>query len=188
MNLEKIEKGFALLIEGSGDDPERAGLAETPRRAARGLAALLEGYGQDDRSLYKTFSCDNDSLVLVRNIEFTSVCEHHLLPFYGLITIGYVPRGRILGLSKFCRIVDCFSRRLQIQENLVSDIGHSLLRNLGAPDLFVIARARHICMGCRGVNQRRAEVVTLFSRGKYADSGEADLLRLSSTGADCPEL
>jgi GTP cyclohydrolase I len=182
MDLDKIERAFGLLIEGIGDDPARAGLVETPRRAARGLAALLEGYGQDPRGFYRTFQSSSSGLVLVNDIEFASVCEHHIMPFYGVISIGYTPSGRVLGLSKFSRIVDCFSKRLQIQENLVRDIGNSIVENLRPRDLFVVAQARHLCMSCRGVSRRRATVATLFTYGKYENTAEADLLRLASGG------
>ncbi|MDR1494807.1 MAG: GTP cyclohydrolase I [Rickettsiales bacterium] len=184
MNLDKIENGFRLLIEGTGDNPARTGLVETPKRAAQGLTALLEGYDQDDGSFYKTFECNNSDLVLVRDIEFASVCEHHFMPFYGLVTLGYIPSGRILGLSKFCRIVDCFSKRLQIQENLVRDIGNSIVEHLRPSDLFVLARAKHLCMTCRGVNKRKVNVTTLFTYGKYANSSEIDLLKLAGDGAN----
>ncbi|MDR2777379.1 MAG: GTP cyclohydrolase I [Rickettsiales bacterium] len=178
MNLEKIEEGFRLFIEAVGDDLKRTGLIETPGRAARGFAELLGGYNQNDRDFYKTFECSNNSLVLLRDIEFTSVCEHHFLPFYGLISIGYIPDGRVLGLSKFSRIVDCFAKRLQIQENLVRDVGMSMVTNLKPAGLFVLSRAKHMCVACRGVNRGKLEVTTIFTHGKFADYSELDLLKL----------
>jgi GTP cyclohydrolase I len=184
MDFKRAEDGFRLLIGAVGDDPNRTGLRGTPERAARGLGELLGGYGQNDRSFYVTFECDNHSPILVKNIEFTSVCEHHFLPFHGLITIGYVPNGRVLGLSKFGRIVDCFARRLQIQENLVRDIGKSIVSNLGPSDLFVLSRAKHSCIACRGINRSRSEVIAMFTHGKYAHQSEYDLIRLALDTGD----
>ncbi len=153
-------------------------LQNTPARFANGWAEMLSGYLVDDKDLYKTFSSDNNNLVIVKDIEFTSVCEHHLLPFSGTISIGYIPKNKVLGLSKFARIVDCFARRLQLQEKLVINIAESLMQYLEIDDLFIVAEAKHDCMRCRGVNQKKSSTITFFSHGKFKEYRENELLDL----------
>jgi GTP cyclohydrolase I len=175
MNIEKIEKATTLLIEGIGENTEREGLLETPKRVAKAWSELLEGYTQDDKQFYKTFSCSNNNLIIVKDIEFTSYCEHHLMPFQGVITIGYIPNKKVLGISKFGRIVDCFAKRLQIQEKLVKDIGDSIFNNLQPLELFVIARATHSCMMCRGIKKEKSSTISIYKKGNFNDF---DLIKL----------
>ena len=174
-NQEELEKVTNLFLSAIGEDINRSGLKETPARVARSWSELLDGYQQDDKKFYKLFDCDNNNLVIVKDIEFTSFCEHHLLPFQGLITIGYIPNGKVLGLSKFGRIVDCFAKRLQLQEKLVQDIGKSILNNLKPKELFVIAKATHSCMACRGIKKQKSSTVTCFIHGNSYN--ELDLIK-----------
>ncbi len=171
--LEKNIKEFIKIIGAEGED-----IIETPKRSANAWLELLNGYTQDDKLFYKTFKTDNKNLVIVKNIEFTSFCEHHLMPFQGVITMGYIPEGEVLGLSKFGRIVDCFAKRLQIQEKLTSEIGNSLIKNLKVKDIFVISRATHSCISCRGVRKQNAEAISFFTAGKFKNYNEFDLLKI----------
>lgn len=144
-----------------GDDPDREGLQETPSRVIKAYEELFGGYKINPESLFKTFEDGKtDEMVIVRNIEFTSFCEHHLLPFEGTISIGYLPDGRILGLSKFARIVEVYSKRLQVQERLTEQIAESIQEHLMPKGVGVIAVASHKCMSCRGVRQKSATMVT----------------------------
>ena len=179
MNKEIIEKlTESFLKEINVNNIEEEILKETPKRVAKSWMEMLDGYNINDKTLYKTFPADNNNLVVVKNIEFVSVCEHHLLPFAGLISIGYIPNDRVLGLSKFARIVNCFSRRLQLQEKLVKDIANSIQINLNAKDLFIVAKATHSCMACRGVNQRNSSTLTFFTSGKFENYKENEILEL----------
>ncbi len=175
-NLEELEKSTNIFLKAIGEDIKREGLIETPKRVAKSWAELLNGYNQNDKQFYKTFNCDNSNLIIIKNIEFTSFCEHHILPFQGLITIGYEPNGKVLGLSKFGRIVDCFAKRLQLQEKLVNDIGKSILENLKPKSLFVISKATHSCMACRGIKKQKSNTLTFFTYGKKYN--ELDLIKL----------
>ncbi|MDR2778389.1 MAG: GTP cyclohydrolase I [Rickettsiales bacterium] len=180
MNTKRLEKFIKILIRACGDNPEREGLSETPGRVLRGWSELVSGYACDDREFYKTFDFKGNGLVVVRGIEFTSLCEHHLLPFYGTATVGYVPgEGRVLGLSKFSRIVDCFSKRLQLQERLANDIANSIVNNLRPKDLFLVMRAVHCCMICRGIMKRNSEVFTIVTHGKFKYYNESDIIKLA---------
>lgn len=178
MNKEIIEKLTESFLKEVNTKIEKDILKETPKRVAKAWLELLGGYKINDKSLYKTFPTDNNNLVIVKNIEFTSICEHHLLPFSGSISIGYIPNGRVLGLSKFARIVNCFARRLQLQEKLVKDIANSIQKNLNVKDLFVVAEAIHSCMACRGVNQKNSSTLTFFTSGKFENYKESEILML----------
>ncbi len=171
--LEKNIKEFIKIIGVESED-----LFDTPKRSANAWLELLSGYEQDDKIFYKTFKTDSKDLVIVKNIEFTSFCEHHLMPFQGTISIGYIPEGEVLGLSKFGRIIDCFAKRLQIQERLTNDIGNSLINNLKLKDIFVISKAIHSCISCRGIKKQKAEAISFFTAGKFKNYNEFDLLKI----------
>ncbi|MDR2760383.1 MAG: GTP cyclohydrolase I [Rickettsiales bacterium] len=180
----KIDEKLAEELTGSflnslGDKASDEMRSKTPGRVAKAWGELLSGYGIDEDGLYKTFPAAGDDLVLVRNIEFVSVCKHHLLPFTGVAHIGYAPNGRILGLSKFVRIVNCFSRRLQTQEDMTREIGNSLVSHLNPEHLFVIAEAKHACIFCKGVKQMLPDAVTFFIHGKFKNYRENELLALT---------
>ena len=153
-------------------------LQNTPERFANGWIEMLSGYTMNDKDFYKVFPANSNDLVLIKDIEFTSICEHHLLPFNGEINIGYIPKNKVLGLSKFSRITNCFAKRLQLQEKLVREIANSLIKNLEITDLFIIAKAKHCCISCRGVNQKNSSAITFYASGKFKNYKENELLEL----------
>lgn len=154
-------------------------LNNTPLRVANSWLELLDGYNQNDADFYKTFELtNNNNLVIIKAIDFVSVCEHHLMLFQGTVKIGYIPNNKVLGLSKFGRIVDCFAKRLQLQENLTNDIANSILKYLQPKALFIVVEAEHSCMGCRGIKKQNAKTITLFTKGKFEEYKEIDLINL----------
>lgn len=175
--VKKLTESFLKEVN-SNNTLNKDIIKETPERVAKGWLEMLSGYNTNEKDLYKLFKVKNKNLVIIKNIEFASVCEHHLLPFSGVINIGYIPEDKVLGLSKFARIVDCFARRLQLQEKLVKDIADSIILNMQVKHLFIIAKATHSCMSCRGVNQKNSSTTTFFSSGKFANYKENELLEL----------
>lgn len=140
------------LIVGMGDDPKREGLAGTPDRVVRAFMEMTDGYRQDPSKLLSTtFAEQHDSMVVVRNIPFWSLCEHHLMPFHGTATVGYLPNGRVVGLSKIPRLVHCFAKRFQIQERLTEEIAKALQKHIRPRGVGVIIGATHLCMHARGI-------------------------------------
>lgn len=157
---------MALFLEGIGENPEREGLKETPGRVARACKEIFGGYEQNPTEiLFKRFDSSASDLVIEKDIQFYSMCEHHLLPFYGKVAIGYVPNGKVVGLSKLVRLVNAFSRRAQIQENLTEQIADALTQNLGSKGVIVYVQAEHMCMSMRGVNRPGVVTSTLSHRG-----------------------
>lgn len=168
VDQDKVRRAVELLLEGIGEDVERAGLVETPDRVARMYTELMAGHGASaSEHLSKTFAVPSDDLVIERDITFYSLCEHHLLPFYGTVAVGYVPRGRVAGLSKLARAVEVFARRLQLQEQLTSQIADALMDELGCAGSIVHIEAEHMCMTMRGVQKPGAKTVTLARRGVF---------------------
>ncbi len=168
----ELEDAVARLLRAIGEDPEREGLEETPARVARMLLEMTSGQREDPtRHLEKVFSVDHSELVLVRDISFVSMCEHHLLPFRGTAHVGYTPGpGRkVVGLSKLARLVEGYSRRLQIQERLTSQIADAVYETLGASGAIVVMQAEHLCMSIRGVRSPDASTVTSAVRGVFKD-------------------
>lgn len=162
------------LIEFIGDDPERDGLKKTPERVVKSYQELYGGYGMNLECIFSAvFPSKVDEMVIVENIDFVSFCEHHMLPFTGVVHIGYVPDGKVLGLSKFARVVECFARRLQIQEGLTEQIADAIDNHLKPKGVGVVVRANHSCMSCRGVKKQRAGMVTSSLRGVFRDKPEA---------------
>jgi len=156
------------LLKSLGENPGREGLKETPQRIARMYQELLKGYQQNPKTVFKRFDGEKYvGLIVIDNIDFYSLCEHHLLPFYGRIHIGYVPDGHILGLSKFARLVDIFARRLQIQERLTKQIADSLEKNLSPRGIVVYCEAEHFCMRMRGIKKTQSRVKTLVKTGVF---------------------
>ncbi len=171
-----IETGIRNLFLGR-DEFTREGLKETPDRFRRAMEEMTSGYFDDPKEiLQKCFDQKFDEMIILRNIEFTSVCEHHLLPFIGSASIGYIPNsssGKVVGLSKLARLLDCFAKRLQIQERLTNQIAEALEKNLYPSGIGVVIRAKHFCMVCRGVLKSNAEMITSDFRGVLRSKPEA---------------
>jgi GTP cyclohydrolase I len=166
---ERIEKLVRELLVEIGEDPEREGLMNTPKRVAASLAFLTSGYKTDMQTLINQacFAQETTSMVVVKDIELYSLCEHHLLPFYGRCHIGYIPRGRIFGISKLARLVDLFARRLQIQEKLTEQIAYAVKDSINADGVGVMIEARHLCMMMRGVGKQNSMLVTSALLGVF---------------------
>ena len=180
---ETLVRPYRELIEGIGEDPDREGLRFTPGRAAKALAFLTRGYNQslDEVVNDALFETNLDEIVLVKDIELYSLCEHHLLPFIGKCHVGYLPRGRVLGLSKVARIVDMYARRLQIQETLTQQIANTILDITGAAGVGVIVEAQHLCMAMRGVEKQHSTMKTSVMLGSFRDNPptRAEFLQLA---------
>ncbi len=166
-----LSQHYQALIEGIGEDITREGLQKTPERAAKAFQTLTRGYHQslDDILNGAIFESDNRDMVIVRNVEFYSLCEHHLLPFFGTVQIGYIPNGKVIGLSKVARIIDCFARRLQIQENLTVQIANALEKYTNAVGVAVVIDAKHLCMIMRGVERAQSVMTTSCMTGVFRD-------------------
>ncbi len=164
-----MEKAFAKILESVGEDLSRPGLDKTPRRAADAFAFLTQGYQQTVEEIVNDalFTSDAREMVLVRDIELYSLCEHHMLPFVGKCHVAYMPNGMVVGLSKIARIVDMFARRLQIQENLTTQIAATIESVTGAAGVAVVIEARHMCMMMRGVEKQNSVMVTSAMRGVF---------------------
>jgi GTP cyclohydrolase IA len=169
IDLEKIAQGVRLMLEGMGENPDRDGLKETPRRVADFYAELTEGLRQDASEHIKALPGDShDEMVIVKDITFASVCEHHLAPFFGKCHIAYIPSGgRIVGLSKLARITDIFSKRLQVQERLTQQIAETLFDNLQPLGVMVVMEAEHTCMTMRGVKKAGSKTITSAVLGGF---------------------
>lgn len=166
---------YRQLIGSTGEDLNRPGLLDTPVRAAKAFSYLTQGYHQslDEVVNDAVFPSTNRELVLVQNIEFYSLCEHHMLPFHGVAHIGYLPNGHVLGLSKFARIVDMFARRLQIQENLSEEVAQSIMNVTGCRGVAVVMDASHMCMMMRGVNKQQSTTRSTAMLGEYLHDNQA---------------
>jgi len=162
-----MQKTISALIKALGEDPEREGLRDTPRRAAKALKYLTRGYEQKLADIVNEalFSSDTDEMVIVKNVELYSLCEHHLLPFIGKCHVAYIPNGKVLGLSKIARIVDMYASRLQIQENLTKQIAESIAEVTKAKGVGVIIEAQHLCMMMRGVQKQNSVMTTSVMLG-----------------------
>ena len=170
MDQSKIEQGVRLILEGIGEDPEREGLLETPHRVAKMYGEICAGIDADpSRHFVTTFSEDHQEMVLVRDIPLYSICEHHLVPFFGVAHIAYIPGkdGKICGLSKLARVVDDFSRRPQVQERLTSQVAEAIVDNLDPMGVLVVIQAEHLCMSMRGVRKPGSVTVTSAVRGIF---------------------
>jgi len=170
-NRDPIEGLIESLLKELGEDPGRDGLVRTPGRVARAMRFFTSGYGQDPIAILNNavFEEGYDEMVLVKDIGFYSLCEHHLLPFFGRVHIAYIPDGRIVGLSKLPRMVGMFARRLQVQERLTTDIAGAIATVLRPKGVAVVAEAIHLCMMMRGVEQQNAFAITSSLRGAFAD-------------------
>ncbi|PJE80823.1 GTP cyclohydrolase 1 [invertebrate metagenome] len=169
--LNSLTQNYKAIIETLGENPQREGLVDTPVRAAKAMQYLTIGYHQNLKDVVNgaVFESDISEMVIVRDIELYSLCEHHLLPFIGKCHIGYIPDGRVLGLSKFARIVDMYARRLQIQENMTTQIADAVVEVTGAKGVGVVVEARHMCMMMRGVEKQNSSMTTSVMRGIIKD-------------------
>lgn len=164
-----MEKAYLDILEAIGEDPKRPGLLDTPQRAANAMRFLMQGYDMDIDEVVNEalFPSDTDEMVIVKNIELYSMCEHHMLPFIGKCHVAYIPKGRVIGLSKIARVVDVFARRLQIQENLTNDIANCIVDKTGAAGAAVIIEAQHMCMMMRGVEKQNSVMTTSCMLGAF---------------------
>ena len=174
-NYQESVESYRQLILSTGEDLQRPGLEETPMRAAKAFAHLTQGYHQslDEVVNDALFPSSNRELVLVQNIEFYSLCEHHMLPFHGIAHVGYLPNGQVLGLSKFARIVDMFARRLQVQENLSEQVAQTIMDVTGCRGVAVVMDAAHMCMMMRGVNKQHSTTRTTSMLGEFVHDNQA---------------
>ncbi|MGG5288683.1 GTP cyclohydrolase I FolE [Pseudomonas shirazensis] len=170
--MSELQKHYKGIIAALGENPVREGLLDTPKRAAKAMSYLCQGYEQDLRELVNgaLFESESRDMVVVRNIELYSLCEHHLLPFIGKAHVAYIPTGRVLGLSKVARIVDMYARRLQIQENLTQQIAHAIYSTTDASGVAVVIEAQHLCMRMRGVEKQGSEMQTSAMLGSFEQS------------------
>ncbi|MCL2330768.1 MAG: GTP cyclohydrolase I FolE [Phycisphaerae bacterium] len=167
VDLDRIAAAVREILIGVGEDPDREGLRQTPVRVARMYAEMFAGLRDDPRAHLKTFFTEQyDELVVLRDIPFNSMCEHHLMPFAGRAHVAYLPDGRIVGISKLARVVEAYARRPQVQERMTSQIADLLMEELNAKGVAVILEATHLCMTCRGVKKSGAIMVTSALRGR----------------------
>jgi len=185
----EMESLVRRQLELIGEDPGRDGLKRTPTRVVQALSFLTRGYEQDPNSVLNNamFDTDSDEMVIVKDIEFFSLCEHHMLPFFGKAHIGYLPAGKVIGLSKLARLVDVFARRLQVQEQLTHQIAHSIADLIGAPGVGVVTEAQHLCMMMRGVEKQNSYAITSTMLGRFREDARTrgeflDLIRHRRTG------
>jgi GTP cyclohydrolase IA len=173
IDLPRIERAVREILTAIGEDPDRDGLVETPARVARAYAEQFSGLSQHPEDVLGTvFDADHDEMILVRDIEIYSTCEHHLVPFFGRAHVAYIPneKGQITGLSKLARLVDIYARRPQVQERMTSQIADALMRVLEPRGALVVIEAEHLCMSMRGVRKPGAKTVTSAVRGSIRDS------------------
>lgn len=172
--IEAIAGHYAEIIKLIGEDPNREGLLKTPQRAAKALYYATSGYRKERKEIINdaVFAHDGSQMIIVRDIEFYSFCEHHILPFFGTISIGYIPDGKIIGLSKVARIVDLFARRLQVQERLTQQVCDVVMEEVGAKGVIAACSGQHLCMKMRGVEKQESVTETVAYNGVFADSRE----------------
>ena len=169
-----MEKAYATIIEQVGEDLNRDGLLDTPARAAKAMAYLTKGYKQNLEEVVNNalFESDNSEMVLVKDIELYSLCEHHMLPFIGKAHVAYIPDGKVLGLSKIARIVDMYARRLQIQENMTQQIAEAIMSVTGAKGVGVVIEAKNMCIMMRGVEKQNGSMKTSMMLGTFRSKPE----------------
>ena len=169
VDTDKIKRAVVMLLEAVGEDPEREGLVETPERIAKMYEEILGGMKEDAREhLSKVFTVDSDEMVIERDIQFYSMCEHHMLPFFGKVHIAYIPKGTVVGLSKLARTVEVFARRLQLQERMTAQIADAIMEQLEPAGVMVVCEAEHLCMTMRGVKKPGTRTVNVVTRGVFS--------------------
>ena len=170
MDKKKIQEGVKLILEGIGEDPDREGLVDTPDRIARMYEEIFGGLTQTaEEPLSKTFHVKDNAMVLEKDITFYSMCEHHMLPFYGKVHVAYIPDGKVAGLSKLARTVEVYAKRLQLQEQMTAQIADALMEHLCPKGVIVMAEAEHLCMTMRGVKKPGTTTVSVVARGAFKE-------------------
>ena len=173
VDQKKVQEAIKLLLEGIGEDTDREGLKETPERIGRMYEEICGGMDQDaGEHLSKVFSVDNNEMVLEKDITFYSMCEHHLMPFYGKAHVAYIPDGKVVGLSKLARTVEVYARRLQIQERMTAQIADDIMKYLAPQGVMVMLEAEHMCMTMRGIKKPGSQTITMVTRGVFAENKE----------------
>ena len=167
--IAELAKHYRAIIELLGEDPEREGLVKTPMRAAKAMYYASSGYREDPKDIMRqaVFEHSGSKIVVVKDVEFYSFCEHHILPFFGKVSIGYIPNGEIIGLSKLARVVNTYARRLQVQERLTAEICQAVSDALSVKGVIVVCRAEHLCMKMRGVEKQDSSTVTVEYTGAF---------------------
>ncbi|NLZ25533.1 MAG: GTP cyclohydrolase I FolE [Clostridiales bacterium] len=179
MDLKKVEDAIKLLLEGLGEDTEREGLKDTPVRVAKMYEELLSGREESAKEhLLKTFNAPTGELVIEKDIAFSSLCEHHLMPFFGKIAIAYIPNGKVVGLSKLARVVEVYARRLQLQERMTEEICSAVYRYLKPIGVMVICEAEHTCMTARGIKKVGSKTLSYSVKGDMPESMRANIFNL----------
>jgi len=170
IDIDKAQKAVRDLLLAIGEDPDREGLVETPKRVAKMYSEVLAGYEDDPKPhLSRVFKADDADWVLEKDIQFYSMCEHHMLPFFGKVHIAYIPNGKVTGLSKLARLVEVYARRLQLQEQMTVQIADAIVENLSPLGVVVIVEAEHMCMTMRGIKKPGTVTVTQATRGKFKE-------------------
>jgi len=170
VDQEKVKEAVRLLLEGIGEDPEREGLKDTPDRIARMYTELMAGYDDAPANhLSRTFTAENNEMVLEKDIVFYSMCEHHMMPFFGRAHIAYIPNGKVVGLSKLARCVETYARRLQIQEKMTAEIADAMMEELKPQGVMIVVEAEHLCMTARGVKKPGSKTTTVVTRGVFKE-------------------
>lgn len=173
VDQKKVQEAIKLLLEGIGEDTDREGLKETPERIGRMYEEICGGMDQDaGEHLSKVFCVDNNEMVLEKDITFYSMCEHHLMPFYGKAHVAYIPDGKVVGLSKLARTVEVYARRLQIQERMTAQIADDIMKYLAPQGVMIMLEAEHMCMTMRGIKKPGSQTVTMVTRGVFAENKE----------------
>lgn len=171
VDQEKVKAAISLLLEGIGEDVEREGLKDTPDRIARMYGEICGGMDEDAAEhLSKVFTVQNNEMVLEKDIVFYSMCEHHLMPFYGKAHVAYIPDGKVVGLSKLARTVEVFAKRLQIQEQMTGQIADAIMEHLAPKGVMVMLEAEHMCMTMRGIKKPGSKTVSIVTRGVFQDN------------------
>ncbi len=179
MDKKKIEQAIKDLLDAIGEDKDRPGLKDTPARVARMYEEILSGYNDDaSKHLSKTFTVDTSDIVIEKDIQFSSMCEHHLMPFFGKMHIAYIPNGKVVGLSKLARCVETYARRLQLQEQLTYQVCKAIMDNLNPKGAIVVCEAEHTCMTCRGVRKMGSKTITYTVLGDIDDNTKNEVLSL----------
>lgn len=189
VDQNKIKEAVKLLLEGIGEDTGREGLADTPDRIARMYTELFAGMTEEPSvPLSRVFTVENSEMVLEKDIVFYSMCEHHMLPFYGKAHVAYVPNGKVVGLSKLARTVEIYARRLQVQERMTNQIADAVMEHLKPGGVMVVLEAEHLCMTMRGVKKPGSKTVSIATRGAFAENIELQnrFFQMLHMGGDAP--